>query len=121
MDSNCNDWPYPNGCASNHEKFEHNGIQSNFTWDINDTTTINYIYGYVDYNYDFNYDLDNSYSEFSQYRSTVREDVHMMTHEVNINWEIDSPLGYWEVTSGAFYMDENRNQTYGFTILYLLF
>jgi outer membrane receptor protein involved in Fe transport len=113
MDPNCNDWPYPNGCASNHEKFEHNGIQSNFTWDINDTTTINYIYGYVDYNYDFNYDLDNSYSEFSQYRSTVREDVHMMTHEVNINWEIDSPLGYWEVTSGAFFMDENRNQTYG--------
>ena len=22
MDPNCNDWPYPNGCASNHEKFE---------------------------------------------------------------------------------------------------
>ena len=113
MDPGCNDFPYPDGCASNHEKFEQNGIQANFTWDINDTTTFNYIYGYVDFNYDFNYDIDATYSEFSQWRSTVREDVHMMTHEININWEIDSPLGYWEVTSGAFFMDENRNQTYG--------
>ena len=113
MDPGCNNFPYPDGCASNHEKFEQNGIQANFTWDINDTTTFNYIYGYVDFNYDFNYDIDATYSEFSQWRSTVREDVHMSTHEININWEIDSPLGYWEVTSGAFFMDENRNQTYG--------
>ena len=113
MDAGCNDFPYPDGCASNHEKFEQNGIQANYTWDINDTTTFNYIYGYVDFAYDFNYDIDATYSEFSQWRSTVREDVHMTTHEININWEIDSPIGYWEVTSGAFYMDENRNQTYG--------
>ena len=43
------------------------------------------------------------------YRVTVREDVHMTTHEVNLNWMIGDDI---EVTSGAFFMDENRQQTY---------
>jgi outer membrane receptor protein involved in Fe transport len=106
-DSNCS-YPYDN-CASNHTKFVQNGQQTRFEWDVNDRTTFTYLYGYVDYNYDFNIDLDHSRSEMSQYRTTVREDTHMVTHEVNVNWMIGDDV---EVTSGVFFMEENRKQNY---------
>ena len=71
--------------------------------------TLTYLYGF-DYNYDFNIDQDETNNDtFSMYRVTVREDVHMTTHELNLNWMIGDDI---EVTSGAFFMDENRQQTY---------
>ena len=110
-DEECNDFPYgPPACDSNREKFEHNGQQLNFTWDINEDTTLTYLYGKVDYNYDFNIDQDETNnSTFSQYRTTVREDVHMTTHEINLNWMLADNV---EMTSGVFFMDENRIQNY---------
>lgn len=106
-DANC-DYPYDN-CNSQHTMFEQNGQQARYVWDVNDTTTVTYLYGYVDYTYDFNIDLDQSQSTLSQYRTTVREDVHMRTHEINVNWMIGDDI---EVTSGVFLMDENRKQNY---------
>ena len=110
-DTNCEDFPYgPPACASNREKFEHQGQQLKYTWDINGDTTLTYLYGNVDYNYDFNIDLDDTNNTtFSQYRTTVREDVHMTTHEINLNWMLADNI---EMTSGVFFMDENRKQTY---------
>ena len=106
----CNEFPYgPPACANQHVKFDQNGQQARFTWDLNEDTTITYLYGYVDFNYDFNRDLDDTNSDFSQYRDTVREDVHMTTHEINVNWMLGDDI---EVTSGVFFMDENRQQTY---------
>jgi outer membrane receptor protein involved in Fe transport len=89
--------------------FEQEGLQSKFVWDLNDRTTITYMYGSVDFNYTFNIDSDNINSDFSQYRTTVLEDVHMTTHEINVNWMIGDDI---EVTSGVFMMDENRQQNY---------
>ena len=109
-DTQCDEFPYgPPACANQHVKFDQNGQQARFTWDLNEDTTITYLYGYVDFNYDFNRDLDDTNSDFSQYRDTVREDVHMTTHEINVNWMIGDDI---EVTSGVFFMDENRQQTY---------
>ena len=109
-DENCEEFPYgPPGCAANHEMFEQEGIQAKYTWDFNDRTTITYLYGTVDFNYTFNIDLDNINSDFSQYRTTVLEDVHMSTHEINVNWMIGDDI---EMTSGIFIMDENRQQNY---------
>ena len=109
-DQNCNDFPYgPPGCAANHVMFEQEGIQSKYTWDLNERTTITYLFGKVDFNYTFNIDLDNINSDFSQYRTTVLEDVHMTTHEINVNWMIGDNI---EMTSGVFMMDENRQQNY---------
>ena len=109
-DQNCNDFPYgPPGCAANHVMFEQEGIQSKYTWDLNERTTITYLFGKVDFNYTFNIDLDNINSDFSQYRTTVLEDVHMTTHEINVNWMIGDDI---EMTSGVFIMDENRQQNY---------
>ena len=110
-DQNCEDFPYgPPACNSNRERFEHEGQQAKYTWDINEDTTLTYLYGKVDYNYDFNIDQDDTNNDtFSKYRVTVREDVHMTTHEINLNWMLADDI---EVTSGVFYMDENRQQTY---------
>ena len=66
----------------------------------------------MDFDYTFNIDEDNINSDFSQYRQTVLEDVHMTTHEININWMIGDDI---EVTSGVFFMDENRKQNYSLT------
>ena len=109
-DQNCDDFPYgPPGCAANHVMFEQEGIQSKYTWDLNERTSITYLLGKVDFNYTFNIDLDNINSDFSQYRTTVLEDVHMTTHEINVNWMIGDDI---EMTSGVFIMDENRQQNY---------
>ena len=108
-DANCNKWPYPDGCAAPHVEFDQNGQQARFDWDFNETTQISYLYGLVDYEYMFNRDFDESDSEFSQQRDNVNEDVHMTTHEITINWSLGDSI---EMTSGAFYMDENRQQNY---------
>ena len=109
-DAGCDQFPYgPPGCAANHSMFEQNGIQAKYVWDLNDRTTITYLYGSVDFNYTFNIDEDNINSDFSQYRQSVLEDVHMTTHEINVNWMIGDDI---EVTSGLFIMDENRQQNY---------
>ena len=102
-DPNCDSFPYgPPGCASNHVMFEQEGIQGKFVWDFNDRTTITYLYGFVDFDYTFNIDLDNINSDFSQYRTTVLEDVHMTTHEVNINWMLtdDIEVYFWSILHG---------------------
>ena len=110
-DTNCEDFPYgPPACDSQHVKFDQRGIQGKYEWDINEDTTLTYLYGYVDFEYMFNYDIDDTNNTtFSQYRSTVLEDVHMTTHEININWSLAENI---EVTSGVFFMDENRQQNY---------
>ena len=108
-EEDCEDFPFGN-CNSNRERFEHEGIQAKYTWDINDRTTLSYLYGYVDFGYSYNVDLDDTNNDsFSQYRSTVLEDVHMITHEINVNWMIGDDI---ELTSGIFMMDESRKQNF---------
>ena len=106
----CNNAKFPynnNNCQ--HVMFEHEGIQSDITWDISDTVQVKYIYGFVDFDYTFNRDFDLSNSTFSTRNETVLEDVHMTTHEVVVNWQLMEDV---EVTSGIFYMDEIRKQDY---------
>ena len=91
--------------------FEHEGIQSDITWDVSDTLQVKYLYGFVDFDYTFNRDFDLSDATFSTRRETVLEDVHMTTHEMVVNWQLRDDI---EVTSGLFYMDETREQSYAF-------
>jgi outer membrane receptor protein involved in Fe transport len=89
--------------------FEHEGIQSDVTWDVSDTLQVKYLYGFVDFDYTFNRDFDLSDATFSTRRETVLEDVHMTTHEIVVNWQLRDDV---EMTSGLFYMDESREQSY---------
>ena len=108
-DPECDTFPYQGSCGNNHQFFEHEGVQAHAIWTLNDRTEIKYIYGYVDFDYTFNIDLDGTNSSWDQYHITVLEDVHMSTHEININWQIGDDV---LVTSGYFFMDENRKQNY---------
>ncbi len=101
-------FPYSNSNCQ-HVMFEHEGIQSDITWDLSDTVQVKYIYGFVDFDYTFNRDFDLSNSTISTRRETVLEDVHMTTHEILVNWQLMEDV---EVTSGIFYMDEIRKQDY---------
>ena len=103
-------FPYNNNNCQ-HVMFEHEGIQSDVTWDISDTLQVKYLYGFVDFDYTFNRDFDLSNATFSTRRETVLEDVHMTTHEIVVNWQLIEDV---EVTSGLFYMDEIRKQSYAF-------
>ena len=109
QNENCRDFPYQQGCLSNHQFFQHEGIQSHATWQLSDRTEIKYIFGYVDFGYTFNIDRDETNSTWDQHNITVLEDVHMKTHEININWQIGDDV---LLTSGIFFMDENRQQNY---------
>ena len=79
------------------------------TWQVNDKTEIKYIYGFVDFDYTFNIDYDGTDVSWDQFGITVLEDVHMKTDEITINWQIGDDV---LMTSGYFYMDENRKQNY---------
>ena len=103
-------FPYNNNNCQ-HVLFEHEGIQSDITWDLSDTVQIKYLYGFVDFDYTFNRDFDLSNATFSTRRETVLEDVHMATHELVVNWQLMEDV---EMTSGIFYMDETRKQSYAF-------
>ena len=53
-DTNCGDFPYgPPACDSQHVKFDQRGMQGKFEWDMNEDTTITYLYGLVDFEYMF--------------------------------------------------------------------
>ena len=109
-DCNNSSFPYNNNNCQ-HVMFEHEGIQSDVTWDLSDTVQIKYLYGFVDFDYTFNRDFDLSNATFSTRRETVLEDVHMTTHELVVNWQLFEDV---EMTSGIFYMDETRKQSYAF-------
>ncbi len=109
-DCNNSSFPYNNNNCQ-HVLFEHEGIQSDITWDFSDTVQIKYLYGFVDFDYTFNRDFDLSNATFSTRRETVLEDVHMATHELVVNWQLFEDV---EMTSGLFYMDETRKQNYAF-------
>ena len=77
-DCNNSSFPYNNNNCQ-HVLFEHEGIQSDITWDVSDTVQVKYLYGFVDFDYTFNRDFDLSDATFSTRRETVLEDVHMLS------------------------------------------
>jgi outer membrane receptor protein involved in Fe transport len=109
--SSCDKFPYTD-CNSDHEYFGHRSLQSEIVWDIGPTAALTYIYGYTDFDYTFNQDLDDSNSLFSTYRQTVLEDVWNYSHELRLDWGIGEKF---TATSGAYFFREARNQDYSLT------
>ena len=100
---------------NNNEKFDHNAIQSSFTWDINDTTSLKYLGGWMDFDYTFDIDLDFSNGTFAQPRQTVLEAVETSSHELQLLWQIGENL---EMTSGLYYFKSDRLQNFAFRDLH---
>ena len=93
------------------EKFDQNAIQFDLTWDINETTSLKYLGGWMDFDYTF--DLSNSLirSDLVQDRSTVLEAVETFSHELQLLWQIGDNL---QMTSGIYYFNSDRLQNFAF-------
>lgn len=95
----------------NNEKFTQNAVQFDISWDINETTTLKYLGGWMDFDYTFDIDLDFTNGEFSQPRQTVLEAVETYSHELQLLWQIGDSL---QMTSGLYYFHSARLQNYAF-------
>ncbi|MBD3648007.1 MAG: TonB-dependent receptor, partial [Pseudomonadales bacterium] len=107
-DPSCDDFPYTT-CDSDHEYFGHRSSQAEIVWDISPSVSLTYIYGYTDFNYTFNQDLDDSPADFSKYRQTVEEDVYNYSHELQLNWSVGENFS---ATTGVYFFNEVRDQDY---------
>ncbi|XOV86830.1 MAG: TonB-dependent receptor [Pseudomonadota bacterium] len=104
---------YPSTINScNAEYFGHRASQNEVKWDINDNTTLTYIFGYTDQEYTYNQQIDGSPSALSDYRQTVLEPVQNRSHELQLNWGIGDNF---TATSGIYYFKESRDQEYSLT------
>lgn len=96
---------------TNDETFKHNAVQADLTWDINDTTALKYIGGWMDFDYTFDIDGDTAAGTLSNYRSVVLEAVETQSHELQLLWQIGDAL---QMTSGLYYFNSNRLQRFSF-------
>ncbi|MCZ6641320.1 MAG: TonB-dependent receptor plug domain-containing protein, partial [Gammaproteobacteria bacterium] len=90
-------------------EFDHQAASFDLTWEINDTTTLKYTYGYQSFIYTFDKDFDYSNSLLSSYGDTVTEDVDSWSHELQLFWEWGDRI---TGTSGLYMFSEDRLQHY---------
>lgn len=95
----------------NNERFIHNAVQFDLTWDISDTTSLKYIGGWMDFDYTFDIDNDWTNGTVSEYRQTVLEAVETRSHELQLLWQIGDDL---QMTSGLYFFNSERLQNYAF-------
>ncbi|MCZ6708855.1 MAG: TonB-dependent receptor, partial [Gammaproteobacteria bacterium] len=100
---------------TNDERFDHNALTGDLTWDINDTTSLKYIGGWSEFDYTFDIDSDDSTGELTQFRSVVLEDVETSSHELQLLWQIGDAL---QMTSGLYYFNSKRLQEFSFNDLH---
>ena len=95
----------------NNERFIHNAVQFDLTWDMSETTSLKYIGGWMDFDYTFDIDNDWTNGTVSEYRQTVLEAVETHSHELQLLWQIGDNL---QMTSGLYYFNSERLQNYAF-------
>ena len=93
----------------NDEVFNHKAVQTDIAWDINDTTTLKYIGGWMDFTYTYFQDIDQSTGDLSRYYQTVQQDAETQSHELQLLWQIGDKL---QMTSGLYYFDQTLRQRY---------
>jgi outer membrane receptor protein involved in Fe transport len=81
------------------------------TWDINETTSLKYIGGWMDFDYTFDIDNDWTNGTVSEFRQTVLEAVETHSHELQLLWQIGDDL---QLTSGLYFFNSERLQNYAF-------
>ncbi len=91
------------------ETFNHNAVQANWSWDINDRMQLKWIGGWSDFDYTFFDDNDRSTSGLSVYNQTVKQSLENYSHEIQLLWDIGDNL---EVTTGAYYFNQDLRQQY---------
>ena len=95
----------------NQEEFDQQAVMLAVSWDINDQTSLKYIFGYNDFLYYFDIDGDHSNSNISDPNARVYEEMHNFSHELQVLWNVGDNL---EMTTGLYWFDSNRLQDFGF-------
>jgi outer membrane receptor protein involved in Fe transport len=91
----------------NQEIFDQQGTQLTATWDVSDTLTLKYIYGFNQLSYQRVTDDDNTASEYFDRQFYVNHEADYSSHEIQAFWEMSENLS---VTSGIFFYDATIDQ-----------
>ncbi|MFT6011094.1 MAG: outer membrane receptor protein involved in Fe transport, partial [Candidatus Azotimanducaceae bacterium] len=86
----------------NNESFDQQGNQLEFSWDISDSLSFKYLFGYNEFFYDRVTDRDGYDSVIEDQQFYVNQEAEYMSHEFQLFWEMGDSLSF---TSGLFLYD----------------
>lgn len=84
----------------NNEEFEQNGVQFNTSWDVNETLTLKYLFGFNTLSYERTTDDDNTGSLFHDRQFYVNHEATYRSHELQAFFDVGE---HWTFTSGIFF------------------
>lgn len=93
----------------NDQTFNHNAVQAEYSWDLNESMQIKWIGGWSDFDYTFFQDFDRSTSQLTQYHQKVKQSLENWSQEMQFFWDVSDKL---QVTTGIFYFDQDLRQQY---------
>ncbi len=91
----------------NFERFDHQAVSFDATWDASDNHSFKYIFGYTDYFYDRITDDDLTASQDFDRQFYVIQETEYVSHELQWFWDVNDRLSF---TSGAFAYDAKITQ-----------
>ncbi|MFT4633548.1 MAG: iron complex outermembrane receptor protein, partial [Crocinitomicaceae bacterium] len=95
----------------NNESFDQQGNQLEFSWDISDSLSFKYLFGYNEFFYDRVTDRDGYDSVIEDQQFYVNQEAEYMSHEFQLFWEMGDSLSF---TSGLFLYDSTLDQRWDF-------
>jgi len=97
--------------GKNYERFDQQGNQLEFSWDISDSLSFKYLFGYNEFFYDRVTDRDGFDSQIEDQQFYVNQEAEYMSHEFQLFWEMGESLTF---TSGVFLYDSTLDQRWDF-------
>ena len=91
----------------NLERFDHQSVSFDATWDLNDRHSFTYIFGYTDFFYDRITDTDNIDSQQSDRQFYVSQEAEYVSHELQWFFTANDRLSF---TTGLFAYDSKLTQ-----------
>ncbi|HIG42019.1 MAG: TonB-dependent receptor [bacterium] len=89
------------------EFFDHQAISLDATWDVSSSVTLKYIFGYTDYFYDRESDVDLTSNPLFDRTFYVSQETEYVSHELQLFWDPSERLSF---TSGIFSYDAKITQ-----------
>lgn len=100
---------YTNGF--NVEIFDQSAVQAEFNWDISETVSFKYIFGYNDLLYERITDDDSTASLVNDRQYYVNHEAEYVSHELQLFWGLGDAVTF---TSGVFFYDSTIDQRYDY-------
>lgn len=95
----------------NVEIFDQSAVQAEFNWDISDSVSFKYIFGYNDLLYERITDDDNVGALVEDRQFYVNHEAEYVSHELQLFWDLGDSMTF---TSGVFFYDSTIDQRYDF-------